>query len=313
MMIRTILIVALIGLFGTNAAARSVAVAPPQYVDLASGEKVDEAAEKVEEQVLEGVAEAGYDVITGDDVAAAILEESVEGECDDQCLQRVAAKLNVDDVIVVKIEDDEQVTYRATVSFAIREDVSDERTAGFYVVLEWLKGTIALAMKQDAKLQSPAGPEAPAETANTDTGADDAAKPVTVYTDSKKLRPLPLFIAAGTTAAFGLTTLILNGVAHKKYETTEDDIDLGTADRDDALSNIESVENLQTAVKVGLVATGVGLVATGVLALFTDFSRFKKSKSNANSKNADSQDDVALTPGVLIGPKFGAFSIGGTF
>lgn len=304
-MIRTVFFIGMLGLFSTDGLARSIALAPAEYVDLATSETVAEAAKQVEEQVLLGAEEAGYEVVTGDVVASAIAEESGDGECENSCLQRVAVKLNVDDVVAVKVEDTDQVTYHVTISFAVREGVIDERTAGFYVVLEWLRGTVALALKQDAPPPMPKEPTvAEPEPLNDNAENGDVSVKVSRKDDlsKKKLNTTPFFVAAGVTAALGVTTLVLNGIAHKKFETANDSFSLPeTADS----SDIDNVENLQVAVKVSLFATALGLVTTGVIALFTDFSGLSKSTSETQKSK--------LTPGVVVGPTFGAVSIGGNF
>jgi len=305
-------IVAWMMLWAGSAGAATVAVAPVDYRDAGTQEAVAEAAAAVEKKVVDGVAAAGHTVVEGDAVKAAVDGQSVDGACDGECLRRVAEELGADEIVFVSVVDAEQVSYEVALRFAGREAVTDTRTDGFYVVLEWLKGQVALALKDVVvREEEPEGPVADEGAAEETTGAAVVAAPERTPEDGarKKLSKTPFVVALAATAALGVTTLVLDRVAHRKFTTMEDQIELDPLDDipglyDEVDAEIESIERLQTAEKVFLGLTIAGAVTTGILAVFTDFH---------GKKAAKPESVAAWRPQVGVDSRGGVLGIAGSF
>lgn len=294
------------------ASDESVAVLQTSYVDMSSGVIDENASSEFHQAVLEGVESAGFTVTSGDVVAEAVREHSFDGDCDRNCLNGILSDLDVSDVVHVQIkEDDTGIATRAVaITFAIRDDISRETSDGYAVVKTWLRGAVALALKEEV---APAQPTLMPETSTVGETASDDNLPaglegettVEIIEDRprKKIRPLPLIISAGFTVAFGATAIVMDSLAHKNYVNLEKDINDGKLDSDDEqnmLDEVDKINNQKLLFHIFLGATAVGLVTTGVFAVFTDFSGSKK-------------ETLGLRPAFAVGKNSGALIIGGSF
>ena len=105
---------------------------------------------------------------------------------------------------------------------------------------------------------------------------------ININTGRKKLTKKPFVIALTSTIVSGITFLVLDGVVHSKYNTTEDIIDMGYTNKtpeqfvNGINSEINTIENLQIAGKVFLGITIGAAITTGILAIFTDFKSADK-------------------------------------
>jgi len=279
-------------------AAGRVAVLPVSYVSSDAAADVTRAAGKVEDKVAEGARDAGYEVIRGEAVSKAVEEAAAGATCEDQaCLLKVAEATGADEAILVRVVDSEQTSYSISLLQARREPVKGEKTAGFFVVLEWLRGTVAVALQRPVPeaAVAEAGPEE-AETGGTGgteegdgaadpggaQGADDAA-------DGRRGLSPPVFWAgAAVTGALLLSWGITDLVVHSRFK----DLEEGDMDRGEWLDERDSAASLQTFDRVLLGLTAAGVVTTGVIFFFTDFD-----KREAPEAGVDAVAPVAMSGG----------------
>jgi hypothetical protein len=262
-------------LISNVAAASKVAIAPLDFVDHTTGEPIEgQPLKQLEDKIFEGAKAAGYEVISGTIVLDAITEKAGDTGCDSSCMQEVAQKLDADEIIIARIIDEDQTNFTVDIAFTISgRSISQERTDGFFVVLEWIKGTVSLILK-----------EIDTSSKSTSTVVDSEPQPqpepetITPEPSRKKLGKAPLLISALTTTAFAVTYLVVDGAANKKYNITNDNLSL--KNNNDLLSYInkdfeddkKTINNLHLTRNIFLVATATGLLTTIVLSFFTDFS-----------------------------------------
>ena len=217
-------------------------------------------------------------------------------------MQQVAKKLNVDEIIKAEVIDDDQTSYTIEVVFARRPAIKKEQTAGFFVVLEWLKGQVAIALQKPATVtsdkpssdeSSPAvKPDGTETTPQKDT--DTLLEPDKA--DDGKLSPAPFYVAAAVTGALFVGWGITDLVVHKKFT----DLKEGKVDADNWTSRRDSLSSLQTVDRVLLGATIVGVLTTGVLFFMTDFDTKKDAGKATDKVAAKFIPTVAPNGGMLI-------------
>ncbi len=153
--------------------------------------------------------------------------------------------------------------------------MEEERTAGFFVVLEWLKGSVALSLQkavEEPVAEEPVvaepgvaepGVEEPvvAEPGDEEPVDDESAE------DEGGVSPAVMYVSAGVTGALLIAWGITDIVVHGKYKDLED----SDADREKWLDDRESARSLQTADRVLLGFAAAGLVTTAVLFFVVDF------------------------------------------
>lgn len=243
------------------ALAGKVAIAPVEYALVDGSPAAPEAAAQVEEKVAQAAREAGLEAIRDAAVtdAAVPLPECARSLHDRECLAAVAGKLGADDAISARVTDDDHTAYRVELLFARREPVDEERTAGFFVVLEWVKGAVALALQRPAEpLQEPAPAAAPepAPAAAPEPGPSDRS----VGPDRsgvRKLRPALFWTGVGLTGALAVAWAATDIAAWKAPA--------GTADERDRVRGLQIADGALLGCALG------AAVATTVVYFFTDF------------------------------------------
>jgi hypothetical protein len=306
--------------FATTVFAKNVAVLPVNYVDADSGKVNSDNAKQVEDRITQGLVEAGFTPVK--------TTKPNDGSCNKECLLKAAESVNAEEAVLISIEDSEQTVFNVSVSFAKRDSITLQKMAGYYVFLEWIKSEIVKTMllpfedetvdstdtdegadsgevESDTDASDAGAVESDTDEDTDDLGDDSVAANTENMNDTnpKKLGRLPFFIAAGSTVAFGITTLIIDGVAHSKYNTTMTSSVSGIKSDDEIKNDVKTIDNLQIARNVFLTFTAVGLVTTGILAIFTDF---KKEKSSAKNR-------LNLTPALAGTDKSGFFILNGSF
>ena len=246
-----------------------------------------EAVAKVMEKILEGVGEAGWEALPAEAVAGSIGRISPDGPCAEaDCLAEVAKDAGADEALLISIVDEDRTSYDLKVALANREGVEVQKTAGFFVVLEWLRGTVALILQKPAREPEEVEGAAPvaageiagegeAEIAAKDGGGEEDGPgengPANQATpkDGKKLGPVPFYVSAAATGALLISWGVTDAVVHSRYEELRDD----DMEREDWLEKRDSARSLQTADRVLLGIAAAGVLATGVLFFLTDFDR----------------------------------------
>ena len=298
----------LLTLFSVSVLASTVAVIPVTYVDEATGEQIQSASNKVNQVVKEAIKKAGYSLTEEELIKASIQKESSDGQCDKNCLLKVANSLGADDVILISIKDSNEVSYETKITFAKRDSLIDSRTGGFFVYLEWLKGAVErsllIPVKSIKQQNEPVKPEIAPIKQEEQSGTPPVTEAATPQSNRKKMGKAPFFVALGISAAMGIATLIIDGAAHKKYKDVDDSLNNPDTPDSEINSNINSIENMHTARNILLTATIAGVVTTGIFAIFTDFK--KKKKSDISKK-------ITVQPQIAIQNKEAALFIGGTF
>jgi len=251
------------------ARAAKVAIVPVEYVQVQSGEARD-AAVQVEDKVAEGAREAGYEVVRGAAVADAVKASAACAAAarDRACLEAVAEALGADEAIAVSVTDDDHTTYRVEVVHARRDKVVDERTAGFFVVLEWVRGTVALTLQRPAsQAPQPASSQKSQESQKSQTAPVPPAAPVPGTSDS----PRPLHRAAfwtgvGVTGALVVAFAATDIATSSRYNDLKDERAAARSQAD-----WDAAHRLQVADRVLLGFSLAAAVATTVMAFFTEF------------------------------------------
>jgi hypothetical protein len=242
------------------ARAAKVAIAPVEYALVDGSPAAPEAAAQVEEKIAEAAREAGFEVVRDAAVtdAAISVPACAAALHDKACLAAIARKLGAEDAISVRVTDDDHTSYRVEFVYARREASDDERTAGFFVVLEWVKGAAALALQKPAARPEPAPTAAPAAPATAEPGKPDLSDRSDVSdrsdkSDRRKLPPALFWSGVGLTGALAIAWAATDIAAWKS--------DAGN----------DHVRKLQVADGV-LLGCGLGAaVATTVVFFFTDF------------------------------------------
>ena len=243
------------------AAADKVAILPVSYARADGGEVSSQTVKKIEDEVARGAQEAGFEVVRVE-----------RGSCEDSdCLAKVADELGADEAVAVSVVVEDETSYSLKIVYAHREKVEQERTAGFFVVLEWLRGSVALSL-QKAVAAEPAVEEPVVDEPGEEEPVVEepvVEEPVVVEPDEDEggISPAVLYVSAGVTGALLIAWGITDIVVHGKYK----DLEESDADREQWLDDRESARNLQTADRVLLGFTAAGLVTTAVLFFVVDF------------------------------------------
>ncbi|MBN2714853.1 MAG: hypothetical protein JXX14_03295 [Deltaproteobacteria bacterium] len=300
-----LLFVGLVASHSATSFAKNVAVLPTEYIDISRSTADEKASAEFHGKLLEGIQEAGYEAIEGEQVDSAVLENTTDGDCLSECLDVVRKSLTVDEVVRVRVLEDSSIGMRTmTIDFAVRQPIVDESSDGYEVVKTRLKGAVALALKDDV-----AGPE-PQPTVSEEKSTDiplpmegrEGETTVEVIREKprQRLGLAPFIVSASVTAALGGTTLVVNGLAHRKFKNLESDVEADRVSKNDFDRRLETINTQQLMTGIFLVSTGVGLITTGVLALFTDFSKTNKQLAG-------------VTPSFAFSKNSGAFFLGGNF
>ena len=288
--------------------AKSVVVLPTEYIDMSRGGVDAKSSADFDEILLETIQEAGWTGVSREEVSNAVASQSENDVCDETCMAHVRTALGADEAVHVKVLDNSDTyTRTVTISFAIRNQIVVEYTDGYEVVKSEVRRKVALALKEDAPsdVATAAPPKADAASPSQKSSMPEGKEGHTTVEvvkakPYKKFGPLPFIISSGATVAFGITTLVMDMVAHRNYK------DLKKKSKDPLFSKskfeneLDKVENQQLTMKIFLAATAAGVVTTGVLAIFTDFSKPLKKQSR-------------ITPALVFGKDSGAVLIGGSF
>jgi hypothetical protein len=254
-----------------EARAAKVAIAAVRYVQVQSGEAA-EAARQIEDKVADGAREAGYEVLRGAAVADAVRESAAcaGAAMDRACLEAVAEALGVDEAIAVSVTDDDHTSYRVEVIHARRDKVVDERTAGFFVVLEWVRGTVALTLQKPATPASAPAPE-PAKSDASDLSDASDTPPAPAAPAAPAPKPKPLHRALFWTGV-GVTGALIVAYAATDIGTFVKYGDLKeTPPPDRSQADWDAAHRLQVADRVLLGFSIAAAAATTVMYFFTDF------------------------------------------
>ena len=295
-----------------TALAAKVAIAPVEYALIDSDAAAPDAASQIEDKIAEGAREAGYEVLRGAVVADALgaTPQCAASARDRACLEAVAERLGVDEAVAVSVKDEDHTSYRIEMTHARRDKVVDERTAGFFVVLEWLRGTIALTLQKPAeapaaavptpgaqqpKAQGPAAPDARASDASDrpdESEASDGGR-----AGHTKLKPPVFWSGVALTGALAISWIAVDVAAWKAPADT-------TAEWDKA-------HRLQVADGVLLGCALGAAVATTVVSFFTDFGKAPPAPSPSGGGLGRGSVSTALAP--LVSPEGGGVVLEGRF
>jgi len=254
-------------------------------------------ANKVKDVVLEAVKEAGHEAIGDGQVEDEL--KKMAYSCESQmCLQTLGSNLEADEVIFVKIVDDGQTSFKTSIVLANRDGDEDERTAGFFVVLEWLKSTLATTLSREKIVSALAVDTAvlEADQASNVEGLGETKGPnEEIQTDGfKKLDKKAFIISASITGVFAIGFGITDIVVHSKYNNLKDSGTTAT----DWENRRKSATNLQIVDRVLLGFTAAGVATTAVLFFLTDF----KKETDEENKNEASGSivPVAINGGGML-------------
>jgi len=243
------------------AAADKVAILPVSYARADGGEVSLQTVKKIEDEVAKGAQEAGFEVVK-------VEQRSCE---DSDCLAKTASDLGADEAVAVGVVVEDETSYSLKIVYAHREKVTAERTAGFFVVLEWLRGSVALSLQKavaarpavvEPGVEEPDGEEPVVEEPVVEEPGVE--EPVD---DEGGVSPAVMYVSAGVTGALLIAWGITDIVVHGKYK----DLEESDADREKWLDDRDSARSLQTADRVLLGFAAAGLVTTAVLFFVVDF------------------------------------------
>jgi hypothetical protein len=243
------------------AAADKVAILPVSYARADGGEVSSQTVKKIEDEVAGGAQEAGFEVVR------------VElGSCEDSdCLRKVADELGVDEAVAVGVVVEDETSYSLKIVYAHREKVDEERTAGFFVVLEWLRGSVALSLQKavaaEPVVEEPVIEEPVVEEPVVEEPVVEEPVVEEPVDDEGGVSPAVLYVSAGVTGALLIAWGITDIVVHSKYK----DLKESDADREKWLDDRESALNLQTADRVLFGLTAAGLFTTALLFFVVDY------------------------------------------
>jgi hypothetical protein len=302
--------VATFNLYTASALASRVAVLPTVYEDAGTGAPDTNAATDFHASILEGVEKAGAELIAADEVALVARAFTTSKICDTTCLKQVRDDIDASEALQVVVKEDrEMASRRITITFAMRDPIGQDTSDGYAVVKAWLKGAVALALKDSIAQPVVAAEEEPvAKEIGTPIAEPKAKTEFVIVRDKprKKISPTPLIIAGTTTLALGIATIVLDQVAHFNYTTIEENLkEIPTYTRPAFDDDVQRLETQQLLIKIFLGATGAGLLTTCVLAIFTDYSKSRK-RSASNSSDR-------VSAAFSIGKNSGAVYIGGSF
>ncbi len=241
------------------AAADKVAILPVSYARADGGEVSSQTVKKIEDEVARGAQEAGFEVVRVE-----------RGSCEDSdCLAKTADELGVDEAVAVIVLVEDETSYSLKIVYAHREKVTAERTAGFFVVLEWLRGSVALSLQKAVAAEPAVEEPVVDEPGEKEPVVEEPVveEPVEHDRDEDGVSPAVLYVSAGVTGALLIAWGITDIVVHGKYK----DLEESDADREKWLDDRESARNLQTADRVLLGFAAAGLVTTAVLFFVVDF------------------------------------------
>ena len=243
------------------AAADKVAILPVSYTRADGGEVSSQTVKKIEDEVAAGVQEAGFEVVRVEDRRSC--EKS-------DCLAGVADELGADEAVAVDVLVEDETSYSLKIVYAHREKVEEERTAGFFVVLEWLKGSVALSLQKAVEAPVVEEPVVKEPVVEKPVVEEPVVKEPVVkesVDDEEGISPAALYVSAGVTGALLIAWGITDIVVHSKYK----DLKESDADEEKWLDDRESAQNLQTADRVLLGLTAAGLFTTALLFFVVDF------------------------------------------
>ena len=275
---KAILVGAILILAPSAAEAAKAAIVPVEYVHLQPGEAAD-AARQVEDKVAEGAIQAGFEVLRGAAVTDAVKRSPAcaASAKERACLEAVAEALGADEAIAVSVTDDDHTSYRVEIVHARRAAVTDERTAGFFVVLEWVRGAVALALQKPASqaeeppaTQSPPSAEKDPSDRSDASDGSDASPPAPLPANdahSKPLRPAIFWTGVGITGALVVAYAATDIATYARYKGLKDE---SAAERSQA--DWDAAHRLQVADRVLLGFAIAAAAATTVMGFFTDFA-----------------------------------------
>jgi hypothetical protein len=300
MRIPVILFAAATWLLPLEAGAAKVAIAKVDYTLLQPGDS-REAAAQVEGKVAEGAREAGFEPVRGALVVEAVrgVPACAEKERAQECLAAVAEKLGADEAVAVAVTDDEHASYRVEVTFARRDAVADERTAGFFVVLEWVRGAVALALQRPAPESSPQPVPQPASSASQPSPASpvSAVAPVPAVpppADSGPAKPLHravFWTGVGVTGALLVAFAATDAATNARYNDLEAESPAARSQDD-----WDAARRLQVADRALLGCTLAAAAATTVIFFFTDFEGTYRDRTVSGGDSSGAPPVSVLAP-----------------
>ena len=278
----------LLWLVPSLSAAQTLVVLPVRYGD--GGPHTEASAAHIGEIIVDAAGSAGFAVVKGPPVLEALrAQQCLPDQCGTACMALLRAHFNADDVIVISAADEEQVHYTVQVDFVQRPTIEAAHTAGFFVVLDWLKKALVDAL--DAP--PPAVPDADdAAHSGGVPGAEDAALAgENADADTPGLpKPFrtrtPFWVAAGTTTALGISALAMDIAVNRQYRRLKAQRDRG---EDVSARDIRRGESMQVAERFLLGLAVTGAVTTGVLALFTEFRPAPDTATPASQTRGEAQ------------------------
>lgn len=302
--------VATFNFYAASVLASRVAVLPTVYADANTGAPDSNAAMDFHASILEGVEKAGAELVAAEEVALVARAYTASRICDTTCLKQVRNDIDASEALQVVVKEDREMASRQiTITFAMRDPIGQDTSDGYAVVKAWLKGAVALALKDSiAQPVEPTAEEPMAKEIGTPIVEPKPKTEFVIIRDQprKKISPTPLIIAGTTTLALGIATIVLDQIAHYNFTTIEENLtQIPTYTKAAFDDDVQRLETQQLLTKIFLGATGAGLLTTCVLAIFTDYS---KSGKHSASKNRDS-----VSAAFSIGKNSGAVYIGGSF
>jgi hypothetical protein len=269
---RTTFIIVTILLLPLMAAAQKVAVLPVSYLLVWEDKQSEEKAAAIYQEVVGAALENGYEVVPADAVTEAVEADEPADECKSrECLERVRAKLDVNEVIFVSVAE-EGMLANVEIYLAVGEGQFGPIGGNFKKLRTGIR-----AMAKQALGKAPEPPAAEEETGPEEAiaGTDEEAVKqvdITKKRDLKKLNVLPFAITAGVTGALAIAWVVVEAVGFSKLKKLEDNPDYDWSKGD--------AEKLQAADRALLVTGAVGLAATVVLRVFTDFKKMPGKNKN---------------------------------
>jgi hypothetical protein len=185
------------------------------------------------------------------------------------------------------VTDDDHTSYRVEVTHARRDKVVDERTAGFFVVLEWVRGTVALTLQKPAsQAAEPAASQAAAvspeaslagaaapERRDPSDASPSASAPAT--SDRRKLIPKAIFwTGVGVTGALLVSYAATDIATYVRYRDLKSSPPPARSQGD-----WDAAHRLQIADRTLLGFTLAAAAATTVMYFFTEFESSEPSEA----------------------------------
>lgn len=264
---------------------KKVAVLPVSYWLVWKNAESVEKAKAIQEDVVHGIEDAGFEALRGPGVEEAVwaASGSEASNCRDKaCLASVTEKLGVDNAIFISITE-EGLLYNVEIILADGEPEAGPLGGNF----SKLKTGVRSMVKSSVSLSTPSAkkpedtshrtPDKPEENPQDSEGgaAGPGPVPARIETDfssekRKGLRPLFFYGTAGLTSAFAIGWVIVESVGYARMP----EIEQGTWDRKNASS-------VQSASRALLSFAGAGAVATAALFFFTNFAGDERPSGDA--------------------------------